>query len=173
MRKTLNLIAFILLLLGVASAEDEGGHWNGPPSVALYTARTELPTPKDLGRLAPAARVEELDGGGWLVVWPDLKVRVFLGYQGDFAQHLNGMAGFVQQMSAEQPEAGQAVKVRMKSFRNSVGLTIMPGFDEEGRAWALVRKLAEELDATLFTAASFYDKSGQPILYNGGPRKLY
>lgn len=168
--KSLLGLAFLVLLV-TAAAADEGGRWEGTPAAAIYSPLPVEVTAEQLVELAPGAEVQPTERG-FLVTWPDLQVNVILGYPGDFAEHLAGMRGFVEQMSELDPEGAQRMRERIPTFRNSIGTQISPGFDEAGRARALVLGLASRLGGTIFTAASFYDAQGKPILYAGGPAEL-
>lgn len=169
------LLVLLLFFLPLGSQAQEGGQWSGPPSIALYTAQPLELTTQDLAQLAPEAQVEKLEGKSvpsYRVKWSDVEVIVNLGYEGDFAKHLEGMRGFVEAMSKESPEVGEKLLERVSSFKHGIGTQITPTFDKDGKAMDFVMALASRLKATLFTAASFYDTDGEPILYNGGPKRL-
>lgn len=168
---TMRLWLMICLLLMPVWANEQG-HWDGPPSAAIYSAAEISLSAEQLAQLAPGAKIEIADARHLLVIWPDVQVEVFLGYDGDFANHLAGMRNFVAQMSADDPEGGQRVLARIDTFRGSCGTRISPAFDADGKAIGLVKKLAARWQGTIFTAASFYDHQGQPLLYNGGPEHL-
>ena len=164
------ILAVLMLLLTLVGQAQEG-RWRGTPSVALYTATPLELTLEQLAEMAPDAEVRSVSSS-YSVKWEDVEVVVNPTYRGDFKEHLAGMRGFVEHMSESDPEGGKKVLGRIATFKQAVGTQISPTFDKDGKAMAFVLKLAKKLNATIFTAASFYDAEGNPILYNGGPKKL-
>jgi hypothetical protein len=141
-----------------------------PENVAFYSQTFDALPDERMAELAGRAKltVEPDPKAGtrsFVYRWRGLTIRCNEMPQAQVPGHLDGFCNFVRQIYAGQlDERGKQLDGRIRYTRLVVGVVIEPGYDESGRADALLGALAHAIDAVLYFAGGLYDKDMKLLL---------
>ena len=106
------------------------------------------------------------------IQWPDLQILMKVMPQQEIPDHLQGFVGYARHLSDGSP-AHENVIHQIRRVRIVHGLTITPGWDDQGRVKRVVLGTTMYYQGLFFAANSIYDGANQLRLGPPGARKQF
>ncbi len=126
------------------------------------------PSPAQIAALAAGAKVRTLSKGNMtsvIVEWPDVTVTVNMDPNWDRSRQLGGIRGWLSQFPEKERTSKPVVSFLAELDRTTTcyGSVISPGYEKEGKAATLLKKLLGASGGFFFSHQSFYSSSGSRI----------
>lgn len=142
----------------IAANDNAGIFFHGTP-----------PTPAQIGALAEGAKVRTSSEGAVtriVVEWPDVSLTISTSPDWNRRGQLAGIRGWVSRFpdSERSSEAVVSFLAELDRTTTAYGSVIAPGYDEQGKVAALLKKLLDTSGGFFFSHQSFYSASGRRII---------
>ncbi len=160
MNSVLRILLLTVVLWGpsVSASDNAGIFFYGTP-----------PTPAGIEALAEGAQVStSSDGAATRIVveWPDVSLTISTAPDWNRSVQLSGIRGWVSRFpeSERSSEAVVSFLSELERTTTAYGSIIAPGYDEEGKVVAFLKKLLGGSGGFFFSHQSFYSASGRRII---------
>jgi hypothetical protein len=149
-------------------------------NVAIYSAADEIIPVKNLqafvgdGKITTDKSFLSRSVSKIQIMWPDLSITLNVMNKAELPKHLNGLAGYVQQMlGGDNSPQAQALLQHILHTQQAFGTVIEPGWDTQGRCKAVILGVTAFQRGFFFAANSLYDGQGKLIIGAPGSRSSF
>lgn len=160
----MNTVLRFLLLFGalwspsIMANDNAGIFFHGTP-----------PAPAQIAALAEGAKVGTSSDGSVtsvVVEWPDVSLTINIDPDWNRSVQLSGIRGWVSRFpdDARSSKAVVSFLAELDRTTTAYGSIIAPGYDEEGKVAALLKKMLDDSGGFFFSHQSFYSASGRRII---------